>query len=88
MNRLRRYWFRFLSLPPHNPLQLGCGVTAYDDAMTLLKERIFSSEAVPAIASVVEDIDVSTLDPGHVLPNIGLVTVRGIWFPLGYFEHE
>jgi hypothetical protein len=40
--------------------------------MTLLKEHVFSSEAVPAIASVVEDIDVSTLDPGHVQPKMGL----------------
>ena len=31
-----------------------------------------------------EDIDVRALDPNHVLPNIGNVTSRGIWFPLGY----
>jgi hypothetical protein len=39
---------------------------------------------MPAVVQVVENVDVSTLDQKHVLPNIGDVTVRGVWFPLGY----
>jgi hypothetical protein len=29
---------------------------------------------------------VSILDQKHVLPNVGMVNVRGIWFPQGYEE--
>jgi hypothetical protein len=29
----------------------------------------------------VADIDLRTLDPEHVLPNIGPVVVRGVWYP-------
>lgn len=33
---------------------------------------------------MIEDVDVSTLDPEHVLPNTGVPAARGIWFPLGH----
>lgn len=85
---LRRYWFRFAvnsaALPPG--LRLGCGVTAYDydDAMSILKAKVFAGGAVPAIDDVKEDVDVSQLDPGHVLPNMLPPSDRGVWFPMGY----
>jgi hypothetical protein len=86
MNALHRYWFSFEKFDRPTPLNLGCGVTAfdYDDAIKLLNERIFSSEKFPRIVNCIADIDVSTLDPNHVLPNLGLVSDRGIWFPMGY----
>jgi hypothetical protein len=31
-----------------------------------------------------EDVDLSSLEQKHVLPNLGDVTARGIWFPQGY----
>jgi hypothetical protein len=87
--RLRRYWFRFpLTIKdPHPPgTLLGAGVTAFDqdDAINLLKERVFVKVPFPGIAGVQEDVDISTLDPGHVRPNMGNVLKRGIWFPIGY----
>jgi hypothetical protein len=33
------------------------------------------------VEHVVEDVDVSQLDAGHVLPNMGDPTLRGVWFP-------
>jgi hypothetical protein len=53
----------------------------YEDAMYVLHERLFGDDPTPAIARVTEDVDVSTLDEGHVLPNIGIPTMRGVWFP-------
>ncbi len=86
---LHRFWFEFdLSIedsPPAGTL-LGCGVSAYDydDAINLIKERVFDDDKLPEITKEVRDVDVSTLDQNHVLPNMGIVTNRGIWFPLGY----
>jgi len=82
--RLRRFWFSFEGLPPLSVLQLGCGVTAYtyDDAVRVLKDRVLG-QSLPA-CSVVEDVDIRTLDENQVRPNMGVVTLRGIWFPLGY----
>ena len=86
MKKLRRFWFNFEETRRFTPLNLGCGVTGYDydDAITLLQTRVFTTETVPKINGCIEDVDVSTLDPNHVLPNIGSVVARGIWFPQGY----
>jgi hypothetical protein len=69
---LRRYWFR-------RPGGFGFGVTAYsvEDAECLLLKAGLARDWV----EVVEDIDVSSLDEGHVLPNVGGVTFRGVWYP-------
>lgn len=89
MTKLVRFWIVFeSSASAELPLgaRLGCGVTAYnfDDAIQLLRVKMFSKEGMPRIQDFVENIDVSTLDPGHVLPNMGNPARRGIWFPLGY----
>jgi hypothetical protein len=88
MTRLNRYWFTFEGFAKPTPLNLGCGVTAYDydDAIYLLRKRVFRGKDPPRIVGCTENVDVSTLDTKHVLPNIGLVTARGIWFPQGYEE--
>jgi hypothetical protein len=85
---LRRYWFEFDAdageLPPGPGY--GCGVTAHDraDAERLLRQVVFNEAAVPPTRKVVEDVDVSALDAGHVLPNMDAPTSRGVWFPRGY----
>jgi hypothetical protein len=86
---LVRYWFKFdLTFDDPHPggVLLGCGVTAYsyDDAVALLKERLFVRHSFPKITKVTENVDVSTLDQNHVLPNMEVPIHRGIWFPRGY----
>lgn len=66
---------------------LGYGVTAYDrkDALDLLRERVFGG-ALPRIESLAENVDVSALDEGHILPNMEPPSFRGVWFPRGFAE--
>lgn len=81
---LHRYWFTFVPSKESLPLlNLGCGVTAFSkaEAIELLQREIFSTYGAREIAEIVEDVDVSTLDEGHILPNIGVPVRRGIWFP-------
>ncbi len=82
---LHRYWFEFEDVYL-SVVGLGCGVTAYseEDARSLLAETVFRDVAFPPIRRVVEDVDVSTLDAGHVLPNMLEPTSRGVWFPAGH----
>jgi hypothetical protein len=86
MRPLKRYWFRFERLPQPNAINLGCGLSAYDyeDAIRLLRELVFGDNGPPPIEQFIEDVDIATLEPDHVRPNLGSVDVRGIWFPQGY----
>jgi len=84
---LHRYWIKFTGSPEDLwPCQMGCGVTAYDeeDALRLIQERIFQEKPLPPVQKIDTDIDLSTLDPSHILPNIGVPIRRGIWFPMGF----
>ena len=86
--RLIRFWLRFeidlsdwSSATTH--LRAGCGVTAFnlDDALRLIEAEVLDGAPIPPIKSVTKDVDVSTLDQKHVLPNMGLPLNRGVWFP-------
>lgn len=85
--QLRRYWLEFdenADIP--SVVRLGCGVTAVDaaDALKLVQSKIFRDEPLPKISNLIEDVDISTLDHGHVTPNMATPTNHGIWFPKGY----
>ena len=86
MKTVRKFWFRFEKLQRPTALNLGCGVSAFDyeDALNLLKERIFGPNGPPPIVQCIEDVQISDLEKSHVLPNIGSMDIRGIWFPQGY----
>jgi hypothetical protein len=78
---LTRYWFM-------HPEVAGFGVTAFsiDDARFLLEAE---GILIDPNAEVIVNIDVSTLDSGHVLPNSGPACFRGVWFPclnIGWVE--
>jgi hypothetical protein len=88
---IRRYWFEFEIdrgdwQSPWSRLRAGCGVTGYDeeDCRAMIQERVLGGGELPPTRRAVADVDVSTLDPKHVLPNMGSVLARGIWFPQGY----
>jgi hypothetical protein len=80
---LHRYWLRFARSDTPSVLSMGCGITAYDEEDA---KRLFEREVVPIfgrgeIVEIIQDIDVRTLDEGHVRPNMGAPSNRGVWFP-------
>jgi len=79
---MRRYWLTFENLGRPHPINLGCGVTArdYHDAVLLLRAA-FPELSFDAPLTVVEDVDVSTLDKDHIAPNLGNVLAGGVWWP-------
>ena len=86
---MKRYWFEFdlggCESPPLG-ISRGCGVTAQSqgDAIKIIQEKVFFGRDLPPLTAVVEDVDVATLDEGHVRPNMGNPVTPGVWFPLGY----
>jgi hypothetical protein len=64
---------------------MGCGITAISEeaAIELLKRRVFKGAPLPKF-TVQADIDISTLDPGRVRPNMHVPVWPGVWFPMGF----
>jgi hypothetical protein len=83
--QLCRFWITFKDVTLSS-LRIGCGITAFDlaDALDILEKNVFSSQETLDIESITENIDIQLLDQKHVISNMGLVTNRGFWFPLGY----
>ena len=73
---LRRYWFKTKE-------HWGFGVTAYslDDAKHLVEEAAQTLGWNYDLLEIVENVDVRTLDQGHIIPNMGAPNFRGVWFP-------
>ena len=73
--RLKRFWFKL-------DRGDGYGVTAHSrsDAESLLAKYGYPSDT-QRVVEVIEGISVSTLDGESVLPSIGPIVVRGVWFP-------
>jgi len=90
MALLKRYWFEFVKSGIPLPLgaDLGAGVTAfnYEDAINILTTEIFKDIPFPEIKKVIEDVDILTLDAGHVLPNMRPSNLRGVWYPFLYLH--
>ena len=86
MSNLRQFWFRFEPLPKPTAINLGCGVTAFslEDALALLRERVFGADEIPPLVQIIDDVSREALDQKHVVPNLGKLDQRGIWFPQGY----
>lgn len=82
---LHRYWIKFERIAAPTPLNLGCGVTAFDrvDALRIVRDRAFAGGTMPEILEILDDVDVSQIDSRIVTANMGSVLTRGIWFPLG-----
>lgn len=85
--RLETFWVTF---PQDENLPLGIGVTAYseEDAFALIKEQgIDQWYAGAKKVNVTKGISIADLDQRNVVPNIGPMQLRGVWYPaanIGY----
>lgn len=79
--KLRRYWIEFDERVAGVSRRFGVTAIDLDDALGLIGRA--GAGPLPRPTLVVADIDVSTLDEGHVLPNMDPPNWRGIWFPIG-----
>ena len=86
---MKRFWFEFkfeIWYEAPAGLLLGCGVTAidYNEAISIMTKKIFKENKLPPIIKCIENIDVRTLDQGHVVLNMLPPNRKGIWFSMGY----
>ncbi len=75
MKSVQPYWFDMTG-------RLGAGVTAHSEADAIaIFEAAFDRQA-DARPHLIKDA--SELDQKHVVPNMGNLLMRGVWFPRGY----
>ena len=62
---------------------LGIGVTAYslEDALSLMKNEKLLVPFKPYYEKYIVDIVFGDLELNHVVPNMGVMVIRGIWYP-------
>ncbi|HCN30769.1 MAG TPA: hypothetical protein DIT64_19015 [Verrucomicrobiales bacterium] len=62
---------------------LGLGVTAFsrDDAFQLLSASGYVLSPEDPSIRITEGIQVADLDQNHIIPNMGPIVFRGVWFP-------
>ena len=73
--RLLRAEVEALEVQRHRALADGSGAVVGDD------DRLLPMRVPEAPSRVVEDVDLTTLDAGHVRPNMHPASERGVWFP-------
>ena len=83
---LKRFWF--VSNPDDRFGVRNFGVTAVntDEAINILLKYLTrfdpeTSKHITKNTEIIEDIDIQLLDLNHVIPNMGVVTIKGIWWP-------
>jgi hypothetical protein len=72
------FWIKDSSTP-----NLGFGVTAFstEDAVHLLRQAGIELDTDFTKLMIHENISISDLDQNHVIPNMGPMNFRGVWFP-------
>jgi hypothetical protein len=84
---LKRYWLVICPAMWNGPKNLGVTAISIDQAKSLAIVELdkLGWKQLPYFeinhAEFIEDVDIRELDQNHVIPNIGVVSKQGVWFP-------
>ena len=79
--KLECYW---ISFPQDSHFPLGVGVTAFseEDALHLIEEQgIHERYKDASEIRIKSGVRIQDLDQKHVVPNMGPMQLRGVWYP-------
>lgn len=83
--QLRRFWIITFPEDPLGPRNIGVTAFTIEEAKQIARNAILNMNLswikIDAQTKFIEDIDIRSLDQDHVIPNIGVVSFQGIWFP-------
>ena len=68
---------------PHAPLGFGVTARSLNDALAIIRALDYGRYLPDDLAGVqvTEGVTVAELDQSHIVPNMGPITVRGMWYP-------
>jgi len=84
---LHRYWLVIYPGDPYCSKNIGVTAFSPQQARLLAKEEFkkigwlhITDDSIDQ-ANIIEDIDIQLLDQNHIITNMGLVTLQGVWYP-------
>ena len=82
---LTAYWI--VSPLPHAPLGFGVTARSLDDALAIIRALDYGRFLPDDVGSlrVTVNVRVADLDQGHIVPNMGPIVYRGMWYPFVAF---
>ena len=80
---LTRYW-----IETADGRRFGVTAAGLDDALDLLLEFGWGVNLSDPGTLILENVDVSELDPADILPIIGPTIFRGVWYPALNLTHS
>ena len=82
---MKVYWFEMGESFGPSPAWFGITAKDFDDALLLLAKVVRDLYHIEFSAEMIESWkevrDASELEQKHVVPNMGLILRRGVWFP-------
>ena len=73
------FWISFTGA--NRPQRFGVTGWSQEDAFCLLEEQGYDVHLAAGPVLVKAGVKASDLDANTILPNIGPITVRGVWYP-------
>ena len=84
---MKRYWFIVYPEDPFGPKNIGVTAFSKVQALSLAIYCLGKSGLTHYLTNlndnteVIENVDLDSLDQNHVIPKIGVVVWKGVWFP-------
>ena len=84
---LKRYWFIIYPEDRFGPRNIGVTANSKSEAISLIVDSLTKINLTERLVNLndrtesIENIDIRLLDQNHVVPNMGVVTWKGVWFP-------
>ncbi len=81
VSALIAYWI--VSPRPHAPLGFGVTARSLDDALAIIRALDYGRFLPDDVGTirVTENVRFADLDRGHIVPNMGPIVTRGMWYP-------
>lgn len=74
---LESYWLTLPGIPEN----IGISAYSIEDATSLLHEHGYELDLSSPDIDIKTGITHSDLDQNHIVPNMGPIAIRGIWYP-------
>ncbi len=84
---LKQFWFIIYPQDKFGPRNIGVSANTLIEAKSIVLETLTKinypniTQSQIENVEIIENVDIQSLDQNHVIPNMGVVVFKGVWFP-------